>query len=118
MEELRNGFVEILVHAIIKDKTLFQFIEENMAHIFQLKENILEELIYQDCKIKGEVVQKDEKDLGERAILNFGHTFGHAVESAYDYQYRHGQCVAHGILGVCRIVERLGLVSAIETKRI
>lgn len=118
IEEIRNGLVEILVHAIIKDEELFDFIETNLAEILNLNANLIEELIYRNCKIKAEVVQKDEKELGERAILNFGHTFGHAIESFYDYKYRHGECVAVGIIGSCYLAEKMQLITAETTNRI
>lgn len=118
IEEMMNGLVEILVHAIIKDENLFYFIEENIEKIIALDSNVLEELIYWNCKIKSDVVQRDEVDVGERAILNFGHTYGHAIESHYDYRYRHGECVAVGIIGACRIAERKGLITKNITNRI
>lgn len=118
MREIRNGLVEILVHAIIKDEDLFSFIERNLEKIERLNQEILEELIYRNCKIKGMVVERDERDLGERAILNFGHTYGHAIESAYKYRYRHGECVAIGIVGACYIAEKRKLLDHTVTKRI
>lgn len=115
---MRNGLVEILVHAIIKDENLFYFMEENIEKIIALDSDVLEEWIYWNCKIKREVVQRDEIDVGERAILNFGHTYGHAIESHYDYRYRHGECVAVGIIGACHIAERKGLITKNVTNRI
>jgi 3-dehydroquinate synthase len=115
---MRNGLVEILVYAIIKDENLFYFIEENIEKIIALDSNVLEELIYWNCKIKSAVVQRDEVDVGERAILNFGHTYGHAIESYYDYRYRHDECVAVGIIGACYIAERKGLITKNVTNRI
>ena len=117
-EEVKNGMVEILVHAIIKDVKLFLYIEENLDKILNLEPNIMEVLIAWNCDIKKSIIERDEKDLGERAILNFGHTFGHAIESAMDYKYKHGECVALGILGACYISEKLGLCRASLTIRI
>lgn len=118
MEELKNGLVEIIVHAIIKDEILFHYIEDNLERILELDEGVMEELIYRNCRIKAEVVQRDEKDLGERENLNFGHTFGHEIESACDYKFRHGECVAIGIIGACYIAERLHFITSHETERI
>lgn len=116
--EIRNGIVEILVHAIIKDKKLFQFVEENLERIIDLDFELFEELISCNSEIKKAVVERDEKETGERAILNFGHTIGHAIESTYDYKYKHGECVSLGILGVCYISEKLGLCSHEQVERI
>ena len=116
--EVKNGMVEILVHAIIKDAELFHYIEDNLNKILILEPDIMEVLIAWNCDIKKSVIERDEKDLGERAILNFGHTFGHAIESAMDYQYKHGECVALGILGACYISEELGLCNASLTEKI
>jgi len=118
MEEIKNGLVEILVHGIILDAELFDYIEQNLEKIYLLKESVIEKLIYWNCDIKKGVVQRDEKELQERAILNFGHTFGHAIEGAYEYCYRHGECVAIGIIGACYIAEKLGLIDEIVTERI
>lgn len=118
IEEVRNGLVEILVHGIILNESLFEYVDENLEKIYALEQAVIEKLIYWNCMIKKEVVQKDEKDQQERAILNFGHTFGHAIEGAYDYQYRHGECVAIGIIGACYIAERLNLIEKQVTYRI
>lgn len=107
IEELRNGLVEVLVHAIIKDYDLFEYLEVNLDRILQLEPEVLEHLIIRNCTIKKEVVQRDERDKGERAILNFGHTYGHAIESVYDYKYKHGECVAIGIMGACYLAEQI-----------
>lgn len=118
IREVRNGLVEVLVHAIIKDAGLFAYIEENLDKIMGLEPDVLKNLIYQNCKIKASVVEQDERDNGERAILNFGHTYGHAIESAYQYKYRHGECVAIGIIGACCLAERMHLFKRAETLRI
>jgi len=118
IDEIRNGLVEIIVHAIIKDADLFKYIEKNVDNILNLDADILEELIIRNCMIKKEIVQRDEKDLGERAVLNFGHTFGHAIESYYDYKYKHGECVALGIIGACYLAEELELIDEAVTKGI
>jgi 3-dehydroquinate synthase len=116
--EVKNGLVEILVHAIIKDESLFTYIEDNLENVLNLEPHILENLIYWNCSIKASVVEKDELDNGERAILNFGHTFGHAIESSYAYRYKHGECVALGILAACYISEELNFIDDSITARI
>lgn len=116
--DIKNGVVEILVHAIIKDYELFSFIENNMDKILSLESEIMENLILKNCYIKKCVVEIDEKETGERAILNFGHTFGHAFESYYNYEYKHGECVAAGILGACYLAENLEMIDHTSVKRI
>lgn len=116
--EIKNGLIEILVHAIIKDADLFKYIEDNLDQIVSLKPSILEELIYWNCQIKSKVIERDEFDKGERAILNFGHTIGHAIESSYDYQYKHGECVALGILAACFISKEMNLIGEDVIERI
>ncbi len=116
--EIRNGIVEILVHAIIKDMEFFVFMENNLERIMNLDQGLLEELIWRNCFIKKSIVEADEKESGERAILNFGHTFGHAIESSYNYRYKHGECVASGILGACYIAENLNMIDKSVTQRI
>lgn len=118
LNEIKNGLVEIIVHAIIKDEKLFEYIEQNLNEIFELKQEYLEQLCYWNCKIKGSVVQNDELDKGERAILNFGHTFGHAIESTYNYQYSHGQCIALGIIGACFLALSRNLIPTTVLDRI
>lgn len=118
VKELKNGLIEVLVHAIIKDEKLFFFIEENLEEILRLNPYLLESLIYYNCKIKSRIVQNDENDLGERATLNLGHTLGHAIESFYDYKYSHGECVAIGIIGACYISEKLNFITSETTNRI
>ncbi|MDV2934331.1 3-dehydroquinate synthase, partial [Enterococcus faecalis] len=88
-----DGLGEVIKYGCIKSKELFEKLEgfENKE---DLKENI-GEIIYECCNIKREVVEYDEKDLGERMILNFGHTLGHAIEQIYNYEtYSHGEAVA------------------------
>lgn len=116
--EIKNALVEMLVHAIIKDEKLFYYIEENLEKILELEPDIMEELIYWNCVIKKSVIERDEREQGERAILNFGHTFGHAIESAMEYRYKHGECVALGILGACYISEKLKFCDSSVTERI
>ena len=67
--------VEIIVHAIIKDENLFQYIEKNVNLIFDMNDNVIEKIVYWNCSIKARIVENDALDQGQRAILNFGHTF-------------------------------------------
>ena len=116
--EICNGLIESVVHAIIADPELFCYMEQNLKDILELTEGKIDELIWRNCSVKASVVQSDEKEKGIRAILNFGHTMGHATEGSCNYEYKHGQCVALGILGACFISEELGFMKEETTKRI
>lgn len=94
--QFASGMGEIIKHGLIKSKDYFKFIEKQQEDISDLNSDVLEELIYQSCQIKREVVEKDPKEMGERALLNFGHTVGHAIEKLSDFVLAHGECVALG----------------------
>jgi len=102
--EMRAGFVEVFKHGIIRDSSYFDFVEENAEHILALDDLNLCEAIYKSCLIKAEVVQQDERESGLRAILNFGHTVGHALEALTGYKkYLHGEAIALGMLAAVEI---------------
>ena len=97
--EIICGYAEILKHAIISDKGFYNFLNKNFFNIIELKSPLIEKAIYQSCKIKKIVVEKDEKENGLRKILNFGHTFAHAYEASLGYSKKlnHGEAVILGI---------------------
>ena len=97
--EIICGYAEILKHAIISDKGFYNFLNKNFFNIIELKSPLIEKAIYQSCKIKKIVVEKDEKENGLRKILNFGHTFAHAYEASMGYSKKlnHGEAVILGI---------------------
>lgn len=106
-----DGMGEVIKYGAIRDEALFSLLsslngrEETMAHI--------EQIVQTCCKIKAGIVERDEKDSGERMILNFGHTIGHAIEKEYAYEtYSHGQAVAAGMVEISRIAEQKGLSPA------
>lgn len=94
-DEWINGFAEIIKHACILDEPMFCFLEENNISAFQKNQNNLVKLIQNNVSIKVKIVQEDEFEKGNRKILNFGHTFGHAIEALY--QLSHGKAVAIGM---------------------
>ncbi|MGL5616990.1 MAG: 3-dehydroquinate synthase [Sarcina sp.] len=103
-----DGLGEVIKYGVIRDKDLFKKLQDFNSKE-QLKENI-GEIIYICCDIKRKVVENDEKDLGERMILNFGHTLGHGIEKVYNYEvYSHGEAVAVGMYQITLISEKLGL---------
>lgn len=119
-EELMAGMVEVMKYGVIRSRPLFEYIEESLSGILRLDNEALEHIIHSSCKIKAEVVEEDEKEGGIRAILNYGHTIGHAVESLTNYsKYRHGEAVGIGMLYASRIAREMGLAddSVVERQR-
>jgi 3-dehydroquinate synthase len=102
-EEWVNGFAEIIKHAAIKDAALFRELEKNKLSYYQRDKAALARLIRRNAAIKSAVVEKDEFERGERRLLNFGHTLGHAIENLYALP--HGHAVAIGMVAACMISE-------------
>jgi len=111
IEEIEAGMAEVIKYGIILDNDFFNYIEKNIGKLKKLDPEVLEAVVARCCELKGGVVEKDEKEKGLRAILNFGHTLGHAFEALTDYKkYKHGEAVAIGMVGACRIAEELGML--------
>ena len=109
--EYAAGLAEIVKYGVIDDADLFSYLEQNAAAINQRDGQALSYLIRRSCEIKAKVVALDEREGGVRAILNFGHTFGHAIEKLLGYgQLLHGEAVAVGMLMAVRFSQHLGLV--------
>jgi 3-dehydroquinate synthase len=102
-EEWVNGFAEVIKHAAIKDATLFKDLEKNKLTFYQKDKSALARLIRRNVAIKSAVVEKDEFEQGDRRLLNFGHTLGHAIENLYGLP--HGHAVAIGMVAACMISE-------------
>lgn len=102
-EQLVSGFGEILKHGLIKNVDYFNWMRTHYDAILRLEYPILEEMIYQSCDIKRAVVERDPKEMGERALLNFGHTIGHAIEKLSGFRLLHGECVGLGIVAASYI---------------
>jgi 3-dehydroquinate synthase len=103
-EEWVNGFAEVIKHAAIKDARLFKELEQNKLSFYQKDKAALSKLIRRNVAIKSVVVQKDEFEKGERRLLNFGHTLGHAIENIY--KLPHGQAVSVGMVAACLLSEQ------------
>lgn len=106
--QISSGMGEILKHGLIKDRLYFSWIQDNREEIKRLNLNVVEEMIYRSCNIKRLVVEHDPKETGERALLNFGHTIGHAIEKLSDFRLFHGECVALGMAAAAFLSYRLG----------
>jgi len=117
-EELSDGLAEVIKYAVIWDKGFFTYLEENLDKIRSLDTGALEEVVFKSAKIKAEIVEKDEPDLGLRNILNYGHTVGHAIEAASGFKVGHGQAVAIGMLVAGRISSKLGILNKDEQVRL
>lgn len=109
-EELKSGLAEVIKYGVIYDNKFFEFLEGNISSIMKFDYNLLEDIAVRCYKIKADIVSKDELDkTGKRAILNFGHTIGHALEGSSQYSYRHGEAVSIGMVCASEIAVKLGL---------
>ncbi|MFW5926476.1 MAG: 3-dehydroquinate synthase [Wenzhouxiangella sp.] len=119
MRDFRAGLAEVVKYGAIRDAHFFAWLEGNAEALSSRLPDALVEAVHQSVRNKGEVVSADEREAGERAILNFGHTFGHALETATEYrEYRHGEAVAIGMVLAARLSEYLGLAQAGTAERI
>jgi 3-dehydroquinate synthase len=116
--ELQSGLAEVIKHGIIADKNFYEYLEYNLKEIMDLDENILQYIARTNCMIKGNIVEQDEKESHLRAILNFGHTIGHAVESVSNFELFHGECVSIGMVGAFKMAEYMGMVDEKVTNRV
>ncbi len=117
--QFNAGIAEIIKIAAIYDSELFDWLELNLESIKALEPKTLEEMIYQSCKLKALVVEQDELESGIRAVLNFGHTFGHAIESLLGYgKILHGEAVAIGMVLAAKLSEEKGLLETTITSRL
>lgn len=115
--ELRAGIAELIKYGLIRDAEFFAFLGRRMDQLLALDAATVAEVIHTSCRHKAEVVMADETEQGMRALLNLGHTFGHAIESMTHYtQYLHGEAVALGTLMAARLSAQLGdLPASVET---
>ncbi len=117
-EEFLSGMAEVIKYGVIRDASLFEYLERDRERILSLDPEAIEHLVQRSCEIKAEVVSADEREGGIRAILNFGHTVGHAIETAENYTMRHGYAVAIGIVYASRLSYRTGLCDASVPERV
>ncbi len=117
--EYRAGLGEVAKYGVILDAELFDYLEANLAGLVDRDHKVLGHVIARCCRLKADVVQRDEREeTGLRAVLNYGHTFGHALEALAGYgQLLHGEAVAIGMLCASRLAERLGRVDIRLTQR-
>jgi len=117
--ELRAGLAEVIKYGAIRDVEFFAWLETNIQALLAKDRAALTHAIHRSCAIKAEIVAADEREAGERALLNFGHTFGHAIEAAQGYgEWLHGEAVAAGMVCAARLSERVCGLGAAETHRL
>lgn len=117
--ELRAGLAEIIKYGLIRDPAFFDWLEQNMHRLLTRDPVILNEAIRRSCENKAEIVATDEKEKGVRALLNLGHTFGHAIENGMGYGiWLHGEAVAAGTILAAELSRRMKLISEADVSRI
>jgi 3-dehydroquinate synthase len=117
-EELSAGLAEVIKYGLIRDLPFFEWLEANMEALLARDPAALQQAIARSCQNKADVVEADERESGERALLNLGHTFGHAIENGSGYGvWLHGAAVAAGTMMAADLSQRLGWISAAEVAR-
>ncbi|MCK4464036.1 MAG: 3-dehydroquinate synthase, partial [Candidatus Omnitrophica bacterium] len=120
-KEIKNGLAEVIKYGIIHDRKFFEYLEKNLKNILALRKPCIEYVVWKCACIKAEVVEKDEFDTkGIRAILNFGHTFGHAIEASFKYskKFTHGEAVATGMILAGNTALKLNMIKLNEVNKI
>ena len=117
--ELRSGLAEVIKHGLIRDATFFAWLEANIERLLSRDARALEHAVLRSVEIKAEIVALDERETGLRKVLNFGHTFGHAIETGLGYgAWLHGEAVAAGMAMASDLSRQLGYLSDADTGRI
>lgn len=109
-----SGFAEVMKHGLIKDAIFYEWLIENMYEICERDLDVLEEMVMRSCNVKKLVVEKDPTEQGDRALLNYGHTIGHAIEKAKNFELYHGECVALGAVAAAYISWKKEMLSMEE----
>ncbi len=109
-----SGFAEVMKHGLIKDENFYTWLIDNLYEIGDRDMDVLEEMVQRSCDIKRRVVEKDPTEKGDRALLNFGHTLGHAIEKYKNFEMYHGECVALGCVAAAYISYKRNLLSMEE----
>jgi 3-dehydroquinate synthase len=117
--ELSSGLAEIIKYGLLADSAFFSWLEANMDALRRRDPQALAHAIHRSCQIKAQIVGRDEREQGERALLNLGHTFGHAIEAATGYvEWLHGEAVGVGLLLAASMSQRLGALSPADVARV
>lgn len=117
--ELRAGLAEVVKYGLIFDLSFLDWIDANVDKLLALDDGALAHAIHRSCELKADVVRRDERETGDRALLNLGHTFGHAIETATGYtEWLHGEAVAAGMLIAADMSSRLGMLPMSDVQRL
>lgn len=117
--EFRSGLYEVVKYGVIASRPLFERVAASADHIFAHDRDVLVPVVAECCRIKADVVSRDEREAGPRRVLNFGHSVGHALEAATRYRrFRHGEAVAYGMLAAARLSAARGSLSAEDESRL
>ncbi|CRZ34376.1 3-dehydroquinate synthase [Herbinix hemicellulosilytica] len=112
--EFNSGMSEVIKHGLIKNAAYYKWLCDNRDKISLLDYETLKQMIIRSCIIKKNVVEADPKEKGERALLNFGHTIGHAIEKLLDFKFLHGECIAVGMIAAGYISYKRGFINKSE----
>ncbi|RTZ61945.1 MAG: 3-dehydroquinate synthase [Gammaproteobacteria bacterium] len=116
--QLSAGLAEVIKYGLIRDASFFRWLEKNMNALTNRSEDALTHAIEESCQIKAEVVAADEREGGLRAILNLGHTFGHAIETAMGYgNWLHGEAIGAGMVAAAEMSQRMGWLESEDVER-
>ena len=113
-EQFSSGMGEVVKHGLIKNKEYYQWLKDNREGIVSREPALCQAMVYESCMIKKRVVEEDPTEQGERALLNFGHTLGHAVEKLENFTMHHGHCVGLVCIGAARISQLRGMLTEEE----
>lgn len=116
--QFSSGMGEVVKHGLIKNKAYYEWLKEHRAKICARDLAVCEDMVYESCLVKKRVVELDPTEKGDRALLNFGHTLGHAMEKLKNFTMLHGHCVGLGCVAAARISQLRGLISEAETEDI
>ena len=117
--EMAAGMSEVVKYGLIRDEAFFQWLEQNAEGLMARDKTLLARAVHQSCAHKAEVVARDEREAGERALLNLGHTFGHAIETGMGYgSWLHGEAVATGTVMAALLSQQLGWLDARAIERV
>ena len=116
--QLSAGMAEVIKYGLIRDVDFLDWLQDNMAGLLKRDPELLTEAVYRSCKHKAEVVADDEKEAGQRALLNLGHTFGHAIETGMGYgKWLHGEAVSVGMVMAAKLSQGMGWIDKADVER-
>lgn len=116
--QISSGMAETIKHACIANREFFEYLDENMERVLNIEKDACEHIAGENCKVKYEVVMKDERESGLREVLNLGHTVGRAIETVSDYRLLHGEAVSIGLVAEVKLAYKLGYVTAQERDKV